>query len=78
MSPEHTSVAPAPRPRTRRWLFAAGVLHCAGMLLVMSALVRLTPLTLTFSLGGGGLLLATALGIYIVTVAYDLRRRRIL
>ena len=78
MSPEHNSAPPAARPRTRRWLFVAGVLHCAGMLLVMSALVRLTPLTLTFSLGGGGLLLAAACGIYVITVAYDLRRRRIL
>ena len=62
----------------RRWMVVAGLLHCAAMLLVMSALVRLTPITMTLSVGGAGILLATACGIYAVTVVLDLRRRRIL
>ena len=53
-------------------------MQIVAMLLVMSGLVRLTPITMTFSVGGAGLLLAGACGIYVVTVALDLRRRRIL
>jgi hypothetical protein len=53
-------------------------MHVLAMLFVMSGLVRLTPITMTFSVGGAGILLAAACGIYVVTVALDLRRRRIL
>jgi len=77
MPPEQPTPSVPPRGK-RRWLVIAGLLQVAAMLLVMSALARLTPLTMTFSLGGGGFLLALACGIYIVTVALDLRRRRIL
>ncbi len=56
----------------------AGLLQCVAMLLVMGGLVRLTPLTMTFSVGGAGILLGLACGIYVTTVALDLRRRRIL
>jgi hypothetical protein len=45
---------------------------------VMGALLRLTPITMTLSVGGAGALLGLACGIYIVTVALDLRSRRIL
>jgi hypothetical protein len=62
----------------RRWLILAGLLHCTAMLLVMGALLRLTPITMTLSVGGAGALLGLACGIYIVTVALDLRSRRIL
>lgn len=75
MPPEAT---PEGRPRTHRWLVVAGVLQIVAMILIMSAIVRLTPLTMTFSVGGGGILLAAACGIYVVTVATDLKRRRIL
>lgn len=60
------------RPR-RRWLIVAGLLQVIAMLLVLGAFVRLTPLTMTFSVGGAGALLALACGIYVVTVALDLR-----
>lgn len=78
MTPEDGSEIAKARLVRRRWLILAGMLHCAAMLLVMVALVRLTPLTMTFSVGGAGALLALACGIYVVTVALDLRSRRIL
>lgn len=62
----------------RWWLLAAAVLHALAMLLVMLALVRLTPLTMTFSVGAAGGLLAAACGIYLVGVTVGLRRRNIL
>jgi hypothetical protein len=57
---------------------AAGLMHVLAMLFVMSGLVRLTPITMTFSVGAAGTLLAAACGIYVVSEALDLRRRRIL
>jgi hypothetical protein len=62
----------------RRWLTVAAVLHVVAMLLVMAALVRLTPLTMSFSMGAGGALLALACTIYLVGVVAGLRRRQIL
>jgi hypothetical protein len=62
----------------RRWLIVAAVLHLAAMLLVMLGLVRLTPLTMTFSVGAAGALLALGCAIYLVGVVVGLRRRRIL
>ena len=62
----------------RRWLVAAAALHATAMLLVMAALVRLTPLTMTFSVGLAGGMLAAACGIYLIGVAVGLRRRQIL
>jgi hypothetical protein len=76
--PEEPDAGFHQRALRRRWLVVAGLLHAAAMVLVMSALVRLTPLTMTFSVGGAGALLALACGIYLVIVALDLRRRRIL
>jgi hypothetical protein len=78
MPPETPSATPS-RARPRRpWLIVAGLLQVIAMLLVIGALVRLTPLTMTFSVGGAGALLALACGIYVVTVVADLRRRDIL
>jgi hypothetical protein len=62
----------------RRWLVVAALLYIAAMLLVMLALVRLTPLTMTFSVGAAGMLLAAACGIFLIGVALGLRRRQIL
>ena len=62
----------------RRWLVAAAVLHALAMLFVMLALVRLTPLTMTFSVGAAGGLLAAACGIFLLGVTIGLRRRHIL
>jgi len=62
----------------RRWLLVAAALHVAAMLLVILGLVRLTPLTMTFSVGAAGVLLAAACGIYLLGVVLGLRRRRIL
>ena len=62
----------------RRWLMLAAVLHMAAMVMVMLALVRLTPLTMTFSVGAAGMLLAAACGIFVVGVTLGLRRREIL
>jgi hypothetical protein len=62
----------------RRWLTVAAVLHIAAMLLVILGLVRLTPLTMTFSVGAAGMLLALACAIYLIGVAAGLRRRKIL
>jgi len=62
----------------RRWLMVAATLHIVAMLLVIAGLVRLTPLTMTFSVGAAGTLLALASGIYLVGVLLGLRRRRIL
>lgn len=62
----------------RRWLMLAAVLHIAAMVMVMLALVRLTPLTMTFSVGAAGMLLAAACGIFVVGVTLGLRRREIL
>jgi hypothetical protein len=56
----------------------AGLLQVIAMLLVMGGLLRLTPLTMTVSVGGAGALLALACGIYLLTVTLDLRRRDIL
>lgn len=70
--------APQPGRAVRRWLVAAAALHALAMLLVMLALVRLTPLTMTFSVGAAGGLLAAACGIYLVGVTVGLRRRNIL
>ncbi len=65
-------------PTVRRWLMAAGLLQVSAMLLIMAALVRLTPLTMTFSVGGAGILLTAACAIYATIVVLDLRRRRVL
>ena len=62
----------------RRWLLVAAGLHVAAMLLVILGLVRLTPLTMTFSVGAAGMLLAAACVIYLLGVVLGLRRRRIL
>jgi hypothetical protein len=62
----------------RRWLMVAALLYIAAMLLVILALVRLTPLTMTFSVGAAGMLLAAACAIFLVGVAVGLRRREIL
>jgi len=62
----------------RRWLVVAALLYIAAMLLVILALVRLTPLTMTFSVGAAGMLLAAACAIFLVGVAVGLRRREIL
>ena len=62
----------------RRWLVVAAVLHAVAMLLVMLALARLTPLTMTFSVGAAGGLLVAACGIFLVGVTIGLRRRNIL
>jgi hypothetical protein len=70
-----TSVPP---PKLRRWLTIAALLQAASMLLVMGCLVHLTPLTMTFSVGGAGMLLGAACAIYVITVGLELRRRRIL
>ena len=62
----------------RRWLMLAAALHIAAMLLVIFGLARLTPLTMTFSVGAAGALLALACVIYVVGVVVGLRRRQIL
>jgi hypothetical protein len=62
----------------RRWLMVAAVLHVAAMVLVMAGLARLTPLTMSFSIGAAGALLAAASAIYLAGVVRGLRRRRIL
>ena len=62
----------------RRWLVVAALLYIAAMLFVILALVRLTPLTMTFSVGAAGMLLAVACAIFLVGVAVGLRRREIL
>jgi len=62
----------------RRWLVVAALLYIAAMLFVILALVRLTPLTMTFSVGAAGMLLAAACGIFLIGVAFGLRRRQIL
>ncbi len=62
----------------RWWLVVAAVLHAVALLLVMAALVRLTPLTMTFSVGIAGAMLATACCIFLIGVAVGLRRRQIL
>ena len=67
-----------PGRAVRRWLTVAAVLHIAAMVLVMLALVRLTPLTMTFSVGAAGMLLSLACGIFVVAVTLGLRRRQIL
>jgi hypothetical protein len=65
-------------PRVNRSFLVAGAINIVGMLLVVSGIVRLTPTTMMLSVGGGGALLAVALLIYLVNVAYDLRRRNLL
>ena len=67
-----------PGRAVRWWLIGAAVLHAIAMLLVMLALVRLTPLTMTFSVGAAGGLLAAACGIFLFGVTIGLRRRNIL
>ena len=62
----------------RPWLTLAAVLHIAAMLLVILGLVRLTPLTMTFSVGAAGTLLVLACAIYLIGVVVGLRRRQIL
>ena len=69
---------PEKPPRVNKWFLLAGGINIAGMLLVISSIVRLTPTTMMLSLGGGGALLAIALLIYLGNVAYDLRRRNLL
>ena len=61
-----------------RTLKIAGALNLVGMLLVASALVRLTPVTLTLSVGVGGMLLFASWGLFALVVVGDLRNRRIL
>jgi hypothetical protein len=62
----------------RWWLIFAAALHAGAMLLVMGALLSLTPLTMTFSVGVAGGMLAAACGIFLVGVTVGLRRRQIL
>jgi hypothetical protein len=67
-----------PGRTVRIWLVVAALMLTAAMVMVMLALVRLTPLTMTFSVGAAGMLLAGACGIFVIGVAYGLRRREIL
>jgi hypothetical protein len=69
---------PEKPPRVNKWFLLAGAVNIAGMLLVISGIVRLTPTTMMLSVGGGGMLLAIAMLIYVINVAYDLRRRNLL
>ena len=62
----------------RVWLLLAAALHVAAMALVMTALVRLTPLTMTFSVGIAGGMLAAACAIFLIGVTVGLRRHQIL
>ena len=78
MPPDESSAPTAARVSARRWLTFAGLCQVLAMLFIASALVELTPLTMTFSVGGAGMLLALAAGIYVVIVVRDLRRRDIL
>jgi archaellum biogenesis protein FlaJ (TadC family) len=78
MPPDDAPAPTAARASARRWLLVAGALQLIAMLFVMSGLVELTPLTMTFSVGGAGMLLAVAAGIYVVIVVRDLRRRDVL
>lgn len=72
-------MAPDAREKARRtrqaWLTLAGVLQVLAMLCVMSALVKLTPITMTLSVGGAGMLLGLACAIYLVVVVLELRQR---
>jgi hypothetical protein len=77
MPPDRSGLPEMP-PVRRRLRVAAGALQGVAMLLVMAALIRLTPLTMTLSVGLAGLLLALAGAIYVLAVVTDLRRRRIL
>ncbi len=65
-------------PRVNKWFLLAGMINIIGMLLVVSAIVRLTPTTMMLSVGCGGMLLIVSLLIYGVNVAYDLRKRNLL
>jgi hypothetical protein len=76
--PPDPSGIPEMTPLRRRLRVTAGVLQAAAMLLVMAALIRLTPLTMTLSVGVAGGLLALAGALYVLAVVADLRRRRIL
>ena len=62
--------------RTRQtWLRLAGLLHLVAMICVASALWKLTPITMTLSVGGAGMLLALACAIHLVVVVLELRHR---
>ncbi|MCC6765505.1 MAG: hypothetical protein IT293_12670 [Deltaproteobacteria bacterium] len=76
MTPEEVGRAAARRTR-QGWLTLAGLLQALAMLCVISAVVKLTPLTMTFSVGGAGILLGLACGIYLVIVVRELRQRNI-
>ena len=65
-------------PRVNKWFLLAGGLNILAMLLVVSAIVHLTPTTFMLSVGCAGTLLIASLLIYSVNVAYDLRRRNLL
>jgi hypothetical protein len=67
-----------PGKAVRRWLVVAALLHITAMLLVMLGLTHLTPLTMTFSVGAAGALLAAACVIFLAGVTLGLRRRQIL
>lgn len=76
MTPDETAREKARRTR-RAWLTLAGLLQALGILCVMSALVKLTPITMTLSVGGAGMLLTLACAIYVVVVVLELRQREL-
>ncbi len=64
--------------RLNKVIMCAGVLNILGLILIMVAVLKLTPITLIVSITFGGLLIAVALILYILAVVQDLRMRKVL
>ncbi len=59
-------------------LLGACILNLIGMVLLMLAYMRMTPVVMMLSLGLGGMLVSAAFLLYLYVVIQDLRRRKAL
>jgi hypothetical protein len=64
--------------RFNKVIVLASIFNILGLLLVLLPLLKLTPITILLSTGGGGLLIGAAVFLYLYVVIQDLRQRKML
>jgi hypothetical protein len=59
-------------------IISASILNILGLIFFLMSLIKLTPITLIFSITFGGLLLLLAVFLYLYVVIQDLRIKKVL
>jgi hypothetical protein len=66
------------KEKFNKLIISAGILNLLGLIFILVALIKLTPITLIFSITFGGLLLLLAVIVYLYVVIQELRIRGVL